>query len=181
MHAQRLARVLIVGSVTALTVIVACGPDDGRGGGGGGGGSTPDAKIYMDAPASTPDAPGSGSSATGLGQSCTPPASGSGQGDCPAGYVCLNLQGGTHPWCSKPCTQGAGDMCAMGYTGPGAAGCFEQISFNNGPQMLFCGITCSGDVNGCTATTCNGTCPSGLACSASLMDGSGNTLGSACQ
>ncbi len=165
---------------TASATVVACG-DDGGGGGGGGGGNGSDASISTDATSSF-DAPGSGSSVMGLGQSCTPPAMGSGQGDCPAGYTCLALQGSTTPWCSKTCATGAGDMCAMGYSGPGVAGCIQQISFNGGAAMSFCGITCAGDgVNGCTATTCTGTCPGQLMCNAVLMDSGGSAVGSACQ
>lgn len=162
-----------------VATVISCGGDDGGGntGGSDAGGVVVDAKVFLDAPGS-----GSGSNVTGLGQTCTPPAMGSGQGDCPAGYVCLALQGSTVPWCTKPCTTGTGDTCAMGYTGPGIAGCIQQVSFNGGAAMSFCGITCAGDgVNGCTTTTCNGTCPGQLMCTAVLMDGGGNAVGSACQ
>ena len=139
----------------------------------------PDAKVYMDAKVFM-DAP-PGGNYMGLGQPCTPPAQGSGQGDCPGGYVCLNLTGASHPWCSKPCATGAGDQCAMGYTGPGVASCLESITFNGGAAMNFCGVTCAGDgVNGCTTALCTGMCPGQMTCTGALMDGSGNTVGSAC-
>lgn len=174
----RFASACIVTLVTTASTMFACGGDDG-GGGGGGGGS--DSGITGDS-GTTIDAPGSGSGVMGLGQACTPPAMGSGQGDCPAGYTCLALQGNTHPWCSKQCVTGTGDMCAMGYTGPGVAGCIQQVSFNGGAAVSFCGITCSGDgVNGCTTVTCTGVCPGTLMCNAPLMDTGGNTIGSACQ
>jgi len=175
MRLRHVVRVSMISGVAAVSLIVACGGGDDSDHTG-----APDAKVYLDAAAMV-DAPGSGGNVTGLGQTCTPPAQGSGQGDCPTGYVCLALTGATHPWCSKTCTAGSGDTCAMGYTGPGVAGCIMQVSFNSGPAMSFCGITCAGMVNGCTTTTCNGTCPSQLACSATLMDTGGNTLGSACQ
>lgn len=175
MRLPRLVRASLVTAVAAGATIVACG----GGGGGGGNPPTPDAKVYMDAKVYL-DAPPQGSGVTGLGQACTPPAQGSGQGDCPAGFTCLNLQNGSHAWCSKPCATGAGDMCAMGYTGPGVASCIESIMFNGGAAMDYCGITCAGDVNGCTAQTCTGVCPSPLMCTATLMSG-GSAVGSACQ
>jgi hypothetical protein len=117
----------------------------------------------------------------GLGQPCTPPMTGSGQGDCPAGYVCLSLTGGSHPWCSKTCTAGAGDTCAQGYTGPGVASCIESITFNMmGPPVDLCGITCAGNVNNCTTTTCTGMCPGQMTCTATLKDMNMNPVGSAC-
>lgn len=159
-------------------MIFACGGDDGGGGGSGGSDASSnniDAKVFLDAPSN-------GSNVTGLGQPCTPPAMGSGQGDCAAGYTCLALAGASHPWCSKTCVMGTGDMCATGYTGAGVAGCINQITFNGGAAMSFCGVTCAGDgVNGCTTATCNGTCPGQMTCNAVLMDGSGNSVGSACQ
>lgn len=176
---NRFASACIVTLVTTAATMFACGGDDGGGGGGGGGdaGTTEDSATTIDAPGS-----GSGSGVMGLGQACTPPAMGSGQGDCPAGYTCLALQGSTHPWCSKQCATGAGDMCAMGYTGPGVAGCIQQVSFNGGAAVSFCGVTCAGDgVNGCTTATCTGVCPGTLMCNAPLMDTGGNTIGSACQ
>ena len=107
----------------------------------------------------------------GIGQPCTPPSTGSGQGDCPAGYTCLNLNGASHAWCSKTCSTAS--------TGPGVAGCIEQITFGSGTTPIdYCGVTCAGDgVNGCNATKCTGTCP---ACTGTLQNGSGQAVGSAC-
>jgi hypothetical protein len=174
---KRFASTCIVSLVSVGATIASCGGDDGGGSGGDANNTVIDAKIFLDAAGS-----GSGSGVMGIGQACTPPAMGSGQGDCPPGYTCLAVQGFTHPWCSKPCATGSGDMCAIGYSGPGVAGCINLVSFNGGSAMSFCGITCAGDgVNGCTAQTCMGTCPGQLMCNAPLMDGSGNTVGSACQ
>lgn len=170
----------VVALATICAAFIACGGGDDAGGGGGGSNGS-DASISSDANSSV-DTPGSGSAVTGLGQACTPPSTGSGQGDCPPGFTCLAIQGFTTPWCSKSCATGAGDMCATGYAGPGVAGCIEQITFNGGAAMTFCGITCSGDgVNGCTTTTCTGACPGQLMCNAVLMDSGGNAIGSACQ
>ena len=74
------------------------------------------------------------------------------------------------------------DMCAQGYTGPGVAGCIEQITFGSGMAAVdYCGVTCAGNgVNGCTAQTCNGTCPGQMMCNGTLVDGSMNPVGSAC-
>mgnify|MGYP006147056777 CR=1 FL=1 len=121
---KRFASACIVAMVGAAATIVACGGGDD--GGGSGGGS--DASVMNDGNVVMVDAPGSGSNVMGLGQMCTPDNTGSGQGDCPAGYVCLAVQGATHPWCSKPCATGAGDMCGMGYTGPGVAANFSHSS-----------------------------------------------------
>lgn len=175
----------IVVVVTGATTFIACG-----GSGGGGGDDGPDVRDAAamtdgnsgpNSDAATAD--GNGNAPSGLGDACTPSSGGgSGQGDCPPGYSCLALQGATHPWCSKVCTEGAGDTCGNGYTGPGVAGCIQRITFGSAASMSYCGITCAGDgVNGCTTSTCTGDCPSNLMCSAPLLDGSGNAIGSACQ
>lgn len=164
----------VVAAVAFASTVHACGGDDSTTG-------PADAKVWQDAMVFM-DAPGSGSSYMGLGQPCTPPTSGSGQGDCPAGYICLALTGASHPWCSKPCATGSGDTCAMGYTGPSVAGCINMVTFNGGAPMNFCGITCAGDgVNGCTTATCTGMCPGMMVCTGMLTNGSGQTVGSACQ
>lgn len=174
------SRLLSVSLITAVTVgatVFACGGgDDGQHVG-----THPDAKVYMDAKVFM-DAPGGSNGYMGLGQPCTPPSQGSGQGDCPAGFVCLNLTGASHAWCSKACTTGAGDTCPQGYTGPGVASCLEQITFGSGmPALDFCGVTCAGDgVNGCTSATCTGMCPGQMTCNGTLVDGSNNPVGSAC-
>jgi hypothetical protein len=167
--------------VTVATSFWACG------GGGGGGGGDDDGSDMQDAGVTTDSNSNNGIDAnngapSGLGDSCTPGSGGSGQGDCPAGYTCLSVENATHPWCSKACTSGPGDTCATGYSGPGVASCFEQITFGSAAPMSFCGVTCAGDgVNGCTDATCDGTCPSGLACSGTLEDSSHNPIGSACE
>ena len=177
MSTSRLLGFSVVSAVTVCATVFACGGDDTNHTNG-----DPDAKVYMDAKVFM-DAPGTGSNATmGLGQPCTPPSGSAGQGDCPAGYTCLNLTNASHPWCSKQCATGAGDMCAQGYTGPGVAGCIEQITFQGSNAAVnFCGITCAGDnVNGCTATTCTGACPGQMTCTATLTNTSGSAVGSAC-
>src|SRR5512139_3241761 len=93
-----------------IVLLAACG-----GGGKDGDSANPDAKEFLDAPVQI-DAP-SLPPQMGIGQPCTPGTTP--QGDCPTGFECLNLNGGTGKWCSKTCTRGAGDMCNVGYTGPG--------------------------------------------------------------
>jgi hypothetical protein len=107
------------------------------------------------------------------------------QGTCPAGFTCLQLEGGTNAWCSKTCTAGAGDMCGADYTGPGKAQCIFQIMpAGGGAAQNFCGIICMDMTAGnqiCPATQCDGTCAGSLACSAPLMNGQGMTVANACQ
>src|SRR4051812_35222674 len=118
---MQLARVLGVATVivsAATTAMISCG-GDGRPGGG----------SHIDAPAGSGQHDGGntdssttdsgGGSATGLGQTCTPGTGSDTQGSCPTGFTCLNLQGGTNPWCSQTCMTGSGDTCKTGYTGPG--------------------------------------------------------------
>src|SRR6476469_5298848 len=109
MFARRLAAVALVASSTFIATVVGCGGDDScttpridaaTGGSGSGSGSGNGSGSGS----------GSGNATMGIGQPCTPPATGSGQGDCPAGYTCLNLMGASHPWCSKPCATGSGDQ-----------------------------------------------------------------------
>jgi len=157
--------------VLVALAVAACG----GGGGGNSDNSNTDAKVFMDAPAPMIDAP---PPVMGIGQACTPGATP--QGDCPAGYECLNLTGGTGKWCSKTCTRGTMDMCAVGYTGPGLASCIWDITDANGTRQ-FCGVVCM-DMNpaSCPATKCNGMCPTPLACSQNLMNTGGMVTGKAC-
>jgi hypothetical protein len=114
----------------------------------------------------------------GLGQPCTPGATP--QGDCPSGFECLNLNGGSGKWCSKTCTTGATDMCAVGYTGPGRAACIYSI--NNGmTTRTFCGVICMDTTGSCPASQCNGQCPTPLQCTNPLMNTGGMVVGNACQ
>jgi len=96
----------------------------------------------------------------------------------------LNLQGATNAYCSKPCTAGSGDTCNAGRTGTGYAECLLTVTDpnNNNAQMTVCGVVCAQTAAGvCPAgSTCNGTCPGSLKCDATLMNGSGSAVGSAC-
>lgn len=175
---------VIAASVLATTIVgaafIACGSS-----------SSPkqvDAKVFMDGKVFM-DAPGSGSgSATGVGEPCTAGSGGGiSQGSCPAGYVCLSGLSGAHGmWCSKTCVQGSGDQCNVGYTGPDVAACIFRITVTSGSgsgsgsAMDYCGIICEGSAIGCPSTTCNGTCPGTLTCSAPLQNSSGSDVGSAC-
>jgi hypothetical protein len=168
---SRLFTTAVVFGAAAVATVFACS--------GGGGGKSPDAKVYMDAPKVFMDAPTS--SAKGIGDKCTPPGSGSGQGDCPNGYICLSLQGGNGAWCSKPCTQGTGDTCNQGYTGVGVAACVFGITFTmGGTPVDMCGVICQDSTGSCPANVCNNTCPSPLMCAAQLKNGSGSNVAKAC-
>ena len=155
--------------VVIAILAIACGGDDG-----GNANPNTDAKVFEDAPAPMIDAP---PPQMGLGQPCTPGATP--QGDCPAGYECLNLNGGTGKWCSKTCTRGAGDMCGAGYMGVGLPQCIFDIT-NGNTTRQFCGIICNDTTGACPAGKCTGMCPTPLACSANLMNSMGMVTGKAC-
>jgi hypothetical protein len=162
--------------ISMLSVVFACG------GGGSGGGGNPDAPPGgVDAPASV-DAPSTAQK--DIGSACVPDQANP-QGDCPSGFVCLSLQGGTGPWCSKPCTAGAGDMCGVGYTGTGKAACFLGITpAGGGTPQTFCGVVCDDQTTGdmiCPATQCDGTCPGTLACTSELKDQQMTVVAKGCQ
>lgn len=158
-------------ALCALLFVFACG------GGGSGNGDDDDVPSdgpnnpTTDGPTSTDGPPGAVSA---LGTTCTPDAANP-QGTCPMGFECLNLQGATNPWCSKTCTQGAGDMCAAGYSGSGKASCVLTVTDeNNQNPRNFCSVICQ-DMTAdppnqlCAAGQCNGTCPGSLACSGDLQ------------
>lgn len=155
----------LVAAFALVLGLVACG---------GGGGDGDDDGTDIDAPTGGIDAPGGNidapMAAMGIGQACT----GAGQGDCPAGFTCLTLQGGSGSWCSKTCTAGMGDTCPQGYTGPGIAACILQVTpEGGGSAMNYCGVVCRdepGDAND-YCPGCNGTCPGALQCNAALMGG----------
>lgn len=159
----------------ALTAVGCSSGDNGNGGG------TPDAAVVVSPDANntnpTPDAMVSSSNA--IGQPCTPDQAG-GQGDCPAGHVCLNLQGGSGAWCSKECTQGPDPVCTTDYAGPGTPYCLLTVSDGNGNSTSYCGVICEDDgANVCP--NCPATCTSPLMCTGAVMDGSGNTVAKVCQ
>lgn len=161
-----------------MFALVACGDD----GGGGGNGNIDAPSGTVDAPNNPPvDAPPMGMG--GIGTKCTPSAQNP-QGDCPSGFLCLNLQGGSHAWCSKLCTKGAGDTCAQGYTGPGLASCYLTVTPQGGNPMDVCGIVCAdqtGNNSICPAAQCNGTCPAMLMCTSELRNQMGTVVAKGCQ
>lgn len=114
-------------------------------------------------PGELPDAaPGTGG-ASAIGRACT----GDGQGNCPAGYTCLGLQGGSGTsWCGIDCS--ADSTVCDEYDGPGRALCLLNVdSDNDGTgDMTSCVIVCE-DTTGsvCPASECDGSCPANLACS----------------
>jgi hypothetical protein len=181
MYLSRLCSVALVFGIAVGATIIACGNS------GGSTNKSPDAKVFLDSAPMQMDAPTSSGNA--LAQSCTPSSSNP-QGDCPAGYTCLSLTGGTHPWCSKTCTAGSGDMCGVGYTGTGLAACFYRVTVGSGSAQDYCGVICQDQTMGnmiCSTTQCNGTCPSSppLACAAQLQgmgsNGSAVNVAKGCQ
>lgn len=155
-------------SLVLVCSLAACGGDDG-----GGSGGTVDAAPAIDA---APDAPAAKQIGTACTQSATDLA-----GDCGAGMACIATEGGSGAWCTKMCTAGAGDTCAAGYTGPGLAGCYLQLTLpNNGGTFTACGVICS-TVDPAQCTTCNSTCPGALSCSQPVMNNMGMTIGQACR
>lgn len=171
---MRVARIVSSSVVVGFSIAAAafaCGGDDG-----GGGGGNPDAMVVMDMQQLPPDA----APAMGIGQPCTPPMTGVGQGDCPDGYTCLKLGETAAAWCSKPCMRGSADQCRVGYTGPGFAACIWDVMFVGGDEettVPYCGVVCA-DSSGMCGSACSNTCPGTQTCSYNIMIGS--AAGSAC-
>ena len=158
----------LMSSLAVICSVAACGGDDG-----GGSTGTVDAALAIDAALDAPAAKQIGAACT---QSQTDLA-----GDCGAGMACIATQGGSGAWCTKMCTAGAGDTGAMGYTGPGLAGCLLQLTLpNNGGSLTVCGVVCS-TTDPMQCPTCNNTCPGALSCSQPVMNGGGMTIGQACK
>lgn len=173
---MRLKSILALTAVSLLSLgLSACGDD--------GGGDPIDASPAIDAPAAMPDAsaiPDAMPPVQALGRTCT----GAGQGDCPTGFDCLTLQGGTVSWCSRRCVGQADPICADGYTGPGLASCFLSIDENNDgtPDFSACAVICS-DPPGAPdiCPTCDGTCPGALQCTAEVLDQNMAVIANSCQ
>ena len=148
-------------------VLAACGGDDG-------GGSSIDAPPAIDAALDAP-------AVKQIGTPCTPDQNNP-AGDCGAGAICLALQDGSGPFCTKTCSQGAGDMCGVGYTGPGRAACILGVMpQGGGTTTTVCGIICSStNEQICPAATCDGTCPSPLQCNGAIKDMDNQTVAQAC-
>lgn len=161
--------------VSLFVMSVACGDDGNEPPGGGSGMADAPNNTQVDAPDNpTPDAPPN-PGAKQLGSTCTPSGSNP-QGDCPDGFQCLQLQGGSAPWCSKVC-DAQQDTCDQGYTGPGLARCLWLITpAGSTEQIPMCGVFCDMDNGSCSDTQCNGTCPGELMCTASI-----NATTKACQ
>lgn len=118
--------------------------------------------------------------ANALGQPCTPDGAG-GPGDCPADHICLQLNGGSGPFCTKTCTAQNDPVCTTDYTGPGVPACVYAIDTNNDMMADFnaCAIICE-DLGAGICPTCPATCPAPLQCTADLTNGM-TTLARACQ
>lgn len=147
-----------------------------------------DRPLAVDAPGGSIDAPGGSIDApTGGGSAIGMACVGDGQGSCPTGYQCLNLQGGSGSWCSRPCT-GQNDLsCSTGYTGPGFPACYLTVTpAGGGTPQPFCTVVCF-DAPGAPTLCpggdpqCNNTCPSPLACTADLPLSGGGSAGRLCQ
>lgn len=133
----------------------------------------------IDSPRVIPDA---ATAAAILGSACA----GQGQGSCPVGFECLNLQGGSGSWCSKQCTMGAGDTCDAGYTGPGVAACVLNVTPAAGPPAVpYCAIICKDEPGAPTLcapeTRCTNTCTTPLVCSGALTSNTGTVVGNVCK
>ena len=108
-----------------------------------------------------------------LGQTCVPDVNDP-QGDCAAGFICLDLNGTSGPFCTIMCVppaEIANDPCPnlTDYVGPGAARCFISVTDAEGnPLFSTCAVICEdapGDPEICTADDeCNGECPGDQAC-----------------
>lgn len=156
-------------SSLALTSACGGGGDDDGGGGGDGDGDGPGG---TDAGTTLADA----APYAGLGQTCE----GEGQGNCPVGFECIALEGGT--WCSKMCE--SHPSCQEGYAGPGIPACIIGVDTNNDmmADFVMCGIVCEGIAGtGCDAETCDGTCPGELACTTPVMNQDMEEIGKACE
>ena len=156
-------------SVLAMAPACGGGGDDDGGGGGGGDGDGDGVDGGVVAADATPY--------TGLGQTCE----GDGQGNCPTGFECIALAGGS--WCSKMCENGDHEFCQTGYAGPGIPACIVGVSTDGDmvPEFTMCGIVCEGiQGTGCTPETCDGTCPDDLACTSPVSNGE-EEVGKACE
>ena len=164
-------RLAVLTLLFALAIAPACGgggDDDGGGGGGDGDGDGAGA----DGGASLADA----APYAGLGQACE----GEGQGNCPGGFMCIALEGGS--WCSKECE--THPQCQEGYTGPGIPACIVGVDTDNDmmPDFVMCGIVCEGiPATGCDEDSCDGTCPGGLSCTSPVSDQNMEEVGKACE
>jgi len=155
----------------------------------GGSGNSDDTQGKMDAPKSAHDGPESidspGSNvASALGTTCT--TGSDAQGSCPTGFQCLNLQNGTNPWCSKPCTGQSDTSCGTGYTGTGKPACALGVtSGSGGSAESFCNVFCEDDTGSakglCGSATCDDMCPGSLACTGVVEEQGGSAIGKACQ
>jgi len=148
-----------------LGALVACGGGD-DGGGDGTGGDEADAAPMADA--SSPDA----GAVEAFGLTCDQTAQ-----DCPgeeSEYLCVNISGGTNPWCTKECTTAGPAVtpeCGP-HPGPGVSRCLFSLMMEGGGTLAtVCGIVCA-DPTGqyCPAGECDETCPGSLACTQAAGD-----------
>lgn len=176
---MRLTNIFI--TFIAAIAFTACSSGGGDDGGGGDDTTTPDANTTTGDPDANTVPPG-----PALGSSCTPDtANPQGQGSCPVGYACLNLLGGTGPWCSKTCTGNTDTSCDQGFDAPGLGFCYLQVDFDGqgtgNPPVNYCGIVCNDTgFGGCP--DCNDSCPANyLQCTAPLNDMNGTMVAEGCQ
>jgi hypothetical protein len=146
-----LCRVFALSAV--LWIAPACGGDDDGGvtvADGGGGGAEADAGA------------GGAVSAQNLGVPCDD------ANPCPnEGEGCLTTSVDGPGFCSILCEEPGDPACASGYTGPGAPGCFLELTGEDGsPSGMFaCGVICDAPDEQCPADVCDGTsCPGDLVC-----------------
>lgn len=172
----RSARVAAASSfILILGFAPGCGDD-------GDGGDDIDASPQVDASPQIDAAPQIDASPVyiGLGQSCT----GAGQGDCPTGFRCLNLQGSSGTWCSQECVDQNDQVCANDYAGPGVPSCLLTVDEDNDgtPDFNSCMVLCEdGPAPGDGCAGCDGTCPGTMICDQEIMDTGGMVIAYSCR
>jgi hypothetical protein len=167
---MRLTSILFSMIAATAFSLTACssGGDDG-----GGGDDTQDIDAGDIDAGDSPDAPGGGNTATGLGQVCNQ------QATCPAeASLCAELDNPTNNggFCTMSCGMtaepapgtdptppaGGNEMCAAAYNGSsGTPGCILYTAPQAGQITWYCAIGC-GNAGG----TELGTCPNDLLCNA---------------
>lgn len=162
--------------LTFITAAAGCSDDGGDGDGDVDASPPLDAQVVDAMPAVDAPEP----VYQGLGQSCT----GAGQGDCPGGFTCLNLQGSSGTWCSQQCVDAADQVCANGYAGPGVPQCLLSVDEDNDgtPDFNTCLVLCQdGPAPGDGCAGCDGTCPGNMICDQPIMNTDGMVVAQACR
>ena len=128
-------------------------------------------------PDATPIPPDAPPDPNYLGQACDPILT-----PCPAGWECLDQDGGNGAYCTRGCVGQQDPVCNAGYIGPGYGAC---ILVPIGRTDTVCGIVCQDPAGPPTicppGAACNGTCAAPLECTGLITDANQNVVGSSCQ